>query len=75
MRATLIGPWLAERACGFGGAGAPCPICNAAHEMPEGLQADAVNKNFWKINERGSLDLPGFYLNNINRFVRFVGHL
>jgi hypothetical protein len=44
-------PWLGERACGCAGAGAPCPTCNAADvntvpEMPEGFQADAVNKDF-----------------------------
>jgi hypothetical protein len=37
--------WLGERACACGGAGAPCPICNAADEatvpeMPDGFQAD-----------------------------------
>jgi hypothetical protein len=42
-------PWLGARACGCGGAGAPCPICNAGDdatvpELPEGLLADAVNK-------------------------------
>jgi hypothetical protein len=42
-------PWLGERGCG--GAGAPCPICNAADaatvpEMPDGFQADVVNKHF-----------------------------
>ena len=46
-------PWLGERACGCEGAGAPCPICNAADEatvpeMPKGFQADAVNKRFVK---------------------------
>jgi hypothetical protein len=25
-------PWLGERICGCGGAGAPCPICNASNE-------------------------------------------
>jgi hypothetical protein len=44
-------PWLGERACGCGGAGAPCPICNVADvntvpEMPDGFQADALNKHF-----------------------------
>jgi hypothetical protein len=44
-------PWLSERACGCGGAGAPCPICNAADaatmpETLEGFQPDAVNKRF-----------------------------
>jgi hypothetical protein len=42
---------LGERACGCGGAGAPCPICNVADvntvpEMPDGFQADALNKHF-----------------------------
>ena len=44
-------PWLGARACGCGGAGAPCPICNAADaaivpNMPEGFQPDTVNKRF-----------------------------
>jgi hypothetical protein len=26
-------PWLGARACGYGGAGASCPVCNAA-DMP-----------------------------------------
>jgi hypothetical protein len=44
-------PWLGDRACDCGGAGAPCPICNAtdeltAPEMPEGFQPTIVNKNY-----------------------------
>jgi hypothetical protein len=44
-------PWLGAHACGCGAAGAPCPICNATDElttpnMPEGFQADVVNKNW-----------------------------
>jgi hypothetical protein len=40
-----------RQASGCGGAGAPCPICNAAAvatvpEMPEGFQADTLNKRF-----------------------------
>jgi hypothetical protein len=40
-----------ERACGCRGAGAPCPIYNAADvntvpDMPDGFQADVVNKHF-----------------------------
>jgi hypothetical protein len=44
-------PWLGARACGYGGAGASCPVCNAADmatmpEMPDGFHADAINKHF-----------------------------
>jgi hypothetical protein len=36
-------PWLCQRACSCGGAGAPCPVCNATDElttpdMPEGFR-------------------------------------
>jgi hypothetical protein len=46
-------PWLGARACGCGGAGAPCPICNASDDatvpdLPEGFQADTLNKRFVK---------------------------
>lgn len=38
-------PWLGERACGGGGAGAPCPDCNPADEanppeLPPGFVDD-----------------------------------
>jgi hypothetical protein len=44
-------PWLGDRACSCGGAGAPCPICNATDELtapktPEGFQPTIVNKNY-----------------------------
>jgi hypothetical protein len=44
-------PWLGDRACSCGGAGAPCPICNASDELtapktPEGFQPTIVNKNY-----------------------------
>ena len=42
-----------RQASGCDGAGAPCPICNAAAvatvpEMPEVFQADTLNKRFVK---------------------------
>ena len=45
-------PWLGARACGCGGAGAPCPICNAGRRLPpcrrcqRASKPDAVNKGF-----------------------------
>jgi hypothetical protein len=37
-------PWLGEYACGCGGAGEPCPVCNhhdedTLPELPEGFEA------------------------------------
>jgi hypothetical protein len=37
-------PWLGEYACGCGGAGEPCPVCNHSDEstppeLPEGFEA------------------------------------
>jgi hypothetical protein len=42
---------LGDRACNCGGAGAPCPICNAtdqltAPKMPEGFQPATTNKKY-----------------------------
>jgi hypothetical protein len=44
-------PWEGVHACTCGGAGAPCPICDATDdltvpEMPEDFQADVVNKDW-----------------------------
>ncbi len=38
-------PWLGTRACACGGAGTPCPICNAATadeppRLPKGFKPD-----------------------------------
>ncbi|MGK7059224.1 hypothetical protein AB4853_22425 [Bradyrhizobium sp. 1050_B9_N1_2] len=45
-------PWDGRRACTCGGAGAPCPACNAAGEgevprMPEGFRVE-VDKDGWR---------------------------
>ena len=45
-------PWDGARACTCGGAGAPCPACNAAGEgevprMPKGFQVE-VDKDGWR---------------------------
>jgi hypothetical protein len=45
-------PWLGDRACDCGGAGAPCPVCNRTDpenlddvpEMPEGFNVEATRK-------------------------------
>ncbi|MBR0871222.1 hypothetical protein JQ633_12695 [Bradyrhizobium tropiciagri] len=42
-------PWLGNRACSCGGAGAPCPVCNRADgddpedvpDMPEGFVVES----------------------------------
>jgi hypothetical protein len=40
-------PWQWERACSCGGAGAPCPDCNAADppRLPAGFKVDAGKKS------------------------------
>jgi hypothetical protein len=42
-------PWLGERACSCGGAGAPCPDCNKADlpRMPPGFKVE-VDKEGWR---------------------------
>ena len=45
-------PWEGPRACNCGGAGAPCPACNAAGDgevprMPEGFRVE-VDKDGWR---------------------------
>ncbi len=37
-------PWEGPRACGCGGAGAPCPVCNQGSEpeMPEDFVPDKI---------------------------------
>jgi hypothetical protein len=44
-------PWQGAQACTCGGAGAPCPICNAtegddAPRMPTGFTTDADDKGW-----------------------------
>jgi hypothetical protein len=45
-------PWEGERACGCGGAGAPCPMCNSSEHsatprMPDGFKTE-VDKDGWR---------------------------
>jgi hypothetical protein len=45
-------PWEGEHACGCGGAGAPCPVCNVPSEgeaprMPAGFRP-TFDKDGWR---------------------------
>jgi hypothetical protein len=71
-------PWLGARPCGCGGAGATCPVCNAAERVDRAEDARGLPGRrgeqaiSWRINENGRQPRRPYYLRRLRSHASLI---